>query len=267
MSLTDTVHGAAFCWTIERRDGGGAALTSHGEALTLGGQRYDSAPGMVPGAIRRDSRLEGHSAQVDGALSSEALSEQDLITGRWRGARVRLSLVDWDDPQSAATNLLSGELGHVERSADGFEAELTGAGRKLERPACPVVTPECRAELGDRACRVDMAGRRMMASLDAQNGDRLTLSEGPGDDYLFGEIILLDGLLAGWRSLILGVEGDDIWLADRPPLALEQGVRLWLTQGCDKSFATCRDRFQNAHNFRGEPYVPGADLLMKYPGA
>ena len=40
-----------------------------------------------------------------------------------------------------------------------------------------------------------------------------------------------------------------------------------LTQGCNKNFATCRDRFANAVNFRGEPYLPGNDLLTRYPGA
>ena len=34
-----------------------------------------------------------------------------------------------------------------------------------------------------------------------------------------------------------------------------------------KLFATCRDRFANAQNFRGEPHLPGNDLLTRYPGA
>lgn len=33
--------------------------------------------------------------------------------------------------------------------------------------------------------------------------------------------------------------------------------------GCDYSFATCRDRFNNVLNFRGEPYVPGVDKLVQ----
>jgi hypothetical protein len=30
--------------------------------------------------------------------------------------------------------------------------------------------------------------------------------------------------------------------------------------------ATCGGRFGNALNFRGEPYLPGIDLLTRYPG-
>ena len=39
-----------------------------------------------------------------------------------------------------------------------------------------------------------------------------------------------------------------------------------LTEGCDKRFATCRTRFANSANFRGEPHLPGNDLLTRYPG-
>jgi uncharacterized phage protein (TIGR02218 family) len=48
---------------------------------------------------------------------------------------------------------------------------------------------------------------------------------------------------------------------------VEVGARIELREGCDKRFETCRDRFANATNFRGEPHLPGNDLLTRYPGA
>lgn len=35
--------------------------------------------------------------------------------------------------------------------------------------------------------------------------------------------------------------------------------------GCDRAFATCRDRFANALNFGGFPHMPGNDFAMSYP--
>ena len=40
-----------------------------------------------------------------------------------------------------------------------------------------------------------------------------------------------------------------------------------IVQGCDKMLATCGGRFGNVLNFRGEPHLPGIDLLTRYPGA
>jgi uncharacterized phage protein (TIGR02218 family) len=37
--------------------------------------------------------------------------------------------------------------------------------------------------------------------------------------------------------------------------------------GCDKTFATCRAKFDNAVNFRGFPHVPGTDQVLSYPDA
>jgi hypothetical protein len=34
---------------------------------------------------------------------------------------------------------------------------------------------------------------------------------------------------------------------------------------CDGRFATCRDRFANAANFRGFPDIPGEDFLLLTP--
>jgi hypothetical protein len=49
--------------------------------------------------------------------------------------------------------------------------------------------------------------------------------------------------------------------------AIESGDLFRLHPGCDKWLDTCIERFANVLNFRGEPYVPGADLLMTYPDA
>ncbi|MCA1807261.1 MAG: phage BR0599 family protein, partial [Actinobacteria bacterium] len=31
--------------------------------------------------------------------------------------------------------------------------------------------------------------------------------------------------------------------------------------GCDKSFNTCKDKYNNSVNFRAFPYIPGADNM------
>ena len=49
--------------------------------------------------------------------------------------------------------------------------------------------------------------------------------------------------------------------------AIEQGDAFRIHPGCDKRLDTCIDRFANVLNFRGEPYVPGQDLLMSIPDA
>jgi hypothetical protein len=52
-----------------------------------------------------------------------------------------------------------------------------------------------------------------------------------------------------------------------PGYPLSPGDTFRIHPGCDKRLDTCFSRFANVLNFRGEPYVPGADLLTSYPDA
>jgi uncharacterized phage protein (TIGR02218 family) len=42
------------------------------------------------------------------------------------------------------------------------------------------------------------------------------------------------------------------------------GDGVTLTTGCDKRFATCRDKFSNAINYRGFPHMPGTDFVAAF---
>ena len=71
---------------------------------------------------------------------------------------------------------------------------------------------------------------------------------------------------AGLTFEVKQQQGDAIALVQTPPAPLMESDRFEVTAGCDKRFATCRDKFANVPNFRGEPFVPGVDSLLDYPG-
>lgn len=259
--------GLAFCWTLERRDGAGLGLTSHDRALAIAGTKYRPSPAITPASIRAGAGLEPQAGEVEGALSNAALSERDLAAGRWDGARVSLFAVDWEQPDGERVALAGGALGPVSIKDGGFAAELVGAADGLSAPVCPQTSPECRAELGDRSCRVDLAGRRAFLAVASAVDERVTFDRAVDARFDMGEACVLDGDNGGWRSRIIAVDDDSIVLRDVPAFILAPGCRVRLTEGCDKSFATCRARFANSINFRGEPHLPGNDLLTRYPGA
>ncbi|MEO5972418.1 MAG: DUF2163 domain-containing protein [Sphingomicrobium sp.] len=257
----------ALCWRVERGDGAGLALTSHDAAIVHDGDTFVGSPGMVPGTITRGLGLEPHEGEIAGALNADALSEADLALGRWDGARVTLTAVDWIAPEVAPVALLGGELGEVASEGEAFSAELRGAAWRLSDPVCPSTSPECRAELGDKQCRVDLAGRSVAAAVVVRSGTVLTLDAAFDDRFVFGRLRYLAGDNTGVSTVILAVAGNQVTVRDVPRAAVAAGCRVELREGCDKRFATCVARFDNALNFRGEPHLPGNDLLTRYPGA
>ena len=257
----------ALCWRVERRDGVAVGLTGHDRDLTVDGLLHRAAPGMVPSAVKRGLGLDGDTMDVAGALASDAIGEADLLAGRWDGARVTLFAVDWSGG-AGRVELGEGRIGAVSLAGGRFTAELKGASAALARPAAAETSPECRAELGDRRCRVAMAGRRRWARVVAVDGLAVTVDRAEADGiHAGGRLRWFGGGNAGLESDIVASAGAVVTLAALPPVGIEAGVLVELVEGCDKRLATCAGRFGNAANFRGEPYLPGIDLLTRYPGA
>lgn len=257
----------AFCWRLERRDGVTIGLTSHDRDLEIGQVRYRAAPGMTPSAVRSGIGAEGSDADVEGALVADAISEGDLAAGRWDGAALELRLTEWEAPGALWLLLARGEIGAVTRKAGAFSAELLGAMAALKAPVAPSTSPDCRAALGDRQCRVDLAGRRRVMAVGTVEDGTVSVPGLSAGAYAFGTLRWLTGANGGIVQAVLDNDGDGVVLADPPPFAVEAGTLALLTEGCDRQLRTCAERFGNAVNFRGEPYLPGTDLLTRYPGA
>jgi uncharacterized phage protein (TIGR02218 family) len=267
--LAGEVTSLAFCWRLERRDGAALGFTSHDRDLFVGGFRYRAAPGIKPSAIELSDGFAAELLSVSGALTSDAIRGEDLLAGRWDGAAVRLFLADWRDPQGETVPLARGELGEVRLSGAGFETELLGPAAVLERAAVEETSPECRARLGDRRCRVPLAARTRIVRVTAASGEAVSVSgAAAGDDiYGYGRLRWIGGANSGLESAILRSDGQVLTLREPPPFAVAAGDLVEIVEGCDKRFETCGARFGNALNFRGEPHLPGMDLLTRYPGA
>lgn len=267
--MSDRLVTQAMCWRVERRDGVMVALTDHDRDLVIDGVTYRAAPGMVPSAIVRGEGLQADTMEVTGALGPGAFRRADLLAGRWDGARVVIVATDWNDPAAVPVPLGSGRIGAIELTGEGFAAELRGVQAELERPASEVTAPACRATLGDRRCRVAMAARRRFARVTGCDGATVTLDAVEPADDAYGDGVLrwFGGANSGLTSAVARSAGAVLTLRAAPVFAVAAGVPVEIVEGCDRRLATCAARFGNVANFRGEPHLPGIDLLTRYPGA
>lgn len=261
---TTTCH----AWRVTRSDGVVLGFTDHDEDLTVGGTLCCAASGFAAADSEAQAGMAANAGEVSGGFSSEAISEADLTAGKFDRAKVELFLVNWADA-SQYVRLDLREIGEVTRSGESFQAELRSMAHRLDQPQGRIYGRRCDASLGDSRCRVALAVFRSTAVVSAQ-GDRshLTVSGIGGRESGFfdlGEALLADGTLAMIERHERQADGTarlTLWL----PLEREvaAGESLTLTAGCDKRFATCRERFGNGVNFRGFPHMPGADFTYSY---
>lgn len=259
----------AFCWRVVRADGVALGFTSHDRDLDVDGFTYRATPGIAPSAVQLSGGLDIDSMDIAGALSADAITEADLSAGRYDGAWVSLFLVDWEAADAGRIPLMRGTLGAITHGETSFSAELKGPTQSLEQPALELLSPECRAQLGDRRCRVDIASHTRLARLDEVVSDqtlRIDGAEPVANAYGYGRLRFLSGANSGLGVDVVSSAGTLVHLAEAPAFICASGDRVELRQGCDKRFVTCGTRFANAANFQGEPHVPGNDLLTRYPG-
>lgn len=268
--LEGPITSSAYGWRLERRDGVTLGFTSHDRDVELDGLLLRAAPGMKPSSITESIGLDVDGLDVRGALTADAIRADDLHSGRWDGARVSIFLFDWTDPGMGQRILAVGELGGVSHSGERFEAEFRGPAAKLDNPVAPYTSPGCRASFCDVACGISAERFRHDIIVASAAGSTLTVSGTlpvADDVFAFGTVRLLDGANCGLRCEILASTATTIQLVNPPFFPILTGTRAELIEGCDKIIATCANRFNNAVNFRGEPYLPGNDLLTRYPGA
>lgn len=262
------LEAVATFWRIQRPDGVAIALTSHDRDLWFNGMLHCSSPGMVPSAVRRSSDLSSDSAEVQGALTHDSISAADLVSGRFDGARIEIGVVDWETLESAV--LYRGFMGSIAEEAGGFQAELESVKAALEADVVPRTSPTCRAQFCGLGCTLNPSkftheGR--LSAVDLESNMVSFTTAIPAEKFEFGSLRWIDGPHAGLSMEIKSAQASWLILDVSLDPELKPGSRALLREGCDHTLATCRDRFNNAINFRGEPFLPGNDLIARYPQA
>lgn len=262
------------CWAVARRDGVTLGFTDHDNDLVFDGVQFRADSGLTGQALQQTTGLAVDNGEALGALQSDAVTEADLVAGRYDTAEVRAWLVNWTN--IAERHLLfRGTIGEVQTGGGGFRAELRGMTESLGQPMGRVYQRHCNARLGDAACAVDMASPAYSAEanvIDAVGGQALRLSglSGYGADWFArGKLDVLSGAATGLSAMIKSDALDgaerriELWQELRATLAA--GDRVRVQAGCDKRAETCKAKFGNFSRFRGFPHIPGEDWLMAVP--
>jgi uncharacterized phage protein (TIGR02218 family) len=261
----------ATCWKLVRPDGVGLGFTDHDRDLVFDGLTYAAASGLEASDVEAQLGFAVTGLEVTGALSALSITERDIEAGLYDGASVETWLVNWADV-AQRVKIGQGFIGEIRRIEGAFTAEIRSVLRGLDQTQGRVYGRTCDAVLGDARCTVDLAAPNRQASATVVSTDgRLRVSASGLTAFATGQfdqglLRWTGGAKAGARVEIRrhrledGLAVFDLWRAMADPIAI--GDPFVVTVGCDKRFATCRDRFLNQRNFRGFPHIPGNDRTL-----
>ncbi len=261
-------------WAVTRQDGAIYGFTDHDRDLEFDGLTFKADSGLTAGALQQSTGLSVDNTEVVGSLSDAAISETDLLAGRFDGAEVVTWLVNWTDVEQRIMRF-RGRFGELRLSGGAFSVELRGLTETLNQPRGRVYQPGCSAVLGDGACRfnLDQATYTIETVIKrvAASGSFLIPSQPGISDRWFemGRIEITSGPAAGLHAVIKldqEVEGfRQIDVLGEFDLAPGVGDTVRMQAGCNKLAETCRAKFGNFLNFRGFPHIPGTDWMASFP--
>lgn len=260
----------ALCWKVTRQDGVVQGFTEHDRDLTFNGVTYLARSGFTATAVTQSLGLAVDNLNVDGAISSDTINEDDLASGRYDDAEVELIWVNWADPTNPGMSITTarGNIGEIKRQETAFSAEFRSLAHKLGQNTGRSYQRTCDAKLGDGRCKVNLesATYKATGTVTSAAGRNLVLTGlGTYDDGWFthGRIKFTSGLNAGLEFEVKSHSGGTVTLWDAPPSAVVSAVTFEIRAGCKQDMWTCRDKFNNIKNFQGFFDIPGQDYIQK----
>ncbi len=259
------------CWAVHRTDGVALGFTDHDKAIGFDGISFEPRSGFTASEAETSTGLSVDGFDVDGALDSERLTKADIEAGLYDGARVDVFAVNWTTPRERVL-MRSARIGQIVRQGDAFRAELMSGSAEFDKPRGRLFERNCDAALGDVRCGKDISAPpfRVTAAVTGVHADGIGI--GGAGEFASGWFSLgtvswtgPGGAASSARIEDHVKQGTAVRLRLRlgapvPPV----GTTVTLTAGCDKRFATCRDKFANSENFRGFPHLPGNDAAYAY---
>lgn len=276
--LQSEVTTLCTCWKITRTDAVTIAFTDHDVDLVFEGDTYSAAGSYSRTAMSNNDTLSVDNLDISGVIDDDHITASALRNGLFNYAEVKVFVLNWADVSMGALKMRKGWFGEVTLQSNGsFKTELRGMTQRLSYRFGEVYQPTCRADLGDTRCKVVIATYTVPGAVGIVTARKfLTVASG----YLVAPEHVSawfdGGVLRFTSGANLGKSVEvKYWNASTrvlelfipPPYAIEVGDTFDIYPGCDKRRETCFAKFANMLNFRGEPDIPGADVMQKYPDA
>jgi uncharacterized phage protein (TIGR02218 family) len=255
-------------------------FTTHDQNIVYDGVTYLAATGVSNTASQSGSDLSVDNQEVTGFLDSDTISEDDIRKGVYDNAVIEVMVVNWGDLTQGHYMLRKGTLGTVKMINGVFTAELRGLTQKLTTQLGSTYGAICRAELGSQTtddpapqwpCGFDISTLQESGTV-ASSADARTITPNSGltatSAYFDNGLITFSGgSLAGRTFEIKSWDGTDLKTFLPLPLQPQAGDAFTITPGCNHTTDDCINKFDNIVNFKGEPFIPGPDVVLNYPDA
>ena len=220
----------AYLVKITRVDGTITGFTTFDRDLTLDGLLYQADGAFTPSAVQSSSGLASDNLEITGILDSAILAPGDIEAGLYDHTRIDVYACNWADLTQGIIQLRRGWLGEVQVNDNSYVAELRGLHDLLQRPIGDYYTAECRYDLGDSNCTINIAAQTVTGSVTGVTDNATfydTAQTGADTSFNYGKLTWTSGANAGTAMEVKNWDGINqifaLWLPMANPIAVGDG--------------------------------------------
>ena len=277
--LAGDVHTLAYCATITRTDGVVLRFTSHQFDLRIDGQVYVANAGFAASAYASSDDDQADNQDFLGIIDSHLITDADIKNGKYRGAKVRTFVVNYNNIAAGQIKIGNGEIAEVALQRGVWMPKYKSEIDKLAQQVGEVLSPVCRVPLGSAECGVDLSSYTVSGSVESATDARVFVDTAriESDNWFqFGILTWTSGKNTGLsQDVKRNIQAiATVELKQPMPNVIEPGDQYSMHAGCNHLLKAdgdtwgapytghCRSKFNNVANFRGEPECPGVDRLL-----
>jgi uncharacterized phage protein (TIGR02218 family) len=257
----------ATCIKVTLTNGEVYGFTDHDQPLVIDGLTYSAESGYTATAIQSNHTLAVDNLDIEALLDSPIITEADLLAGKWNYAEVEMFMVNYEDLSMGSLKLRKGTTGETKIKDTSFMTELRGMTQPLQQVIGELYSASCRVKrFGDERCGVDRSAHTFEVEVQSVEDPKNFTIDGTYANNLFdyGEVEFTSGLNNGVLYEVKTNVNNAITLQLTTVFPIEVGDTLKIVKGCNRTVTSCKS-YNNILNFRGEPYIPGPDKILKGP--
>lgn len=273
----------ALCalWDVVRVDGTTLRFTSNSAPIEYDGNTYTPANSFQTSETQRQAGASADNTEILGIISSDAITDDDLRAGLYRGARITERIVDSRYPWAGAFTSSVYLIDETSWTGRSWEAQLVGLASLLARRVGYTFSESCNAVFGDDRCKLNENDFKtslveVTEIVTPFLSFKTDLDGTQSDGYFDRGKVVWQGTQSANQNLNTGlhsqvkayVDTDGvITLIEPTEYAVNVGDVFDVYQSCAYTRESCK-AFGNIDNFRGwGVFMPGNEEALDAPDA
>lgn len=264
ITLNKDVFNLKKCFKITLKNGDIIGFTDNSIDLTIDNIVYNSSCGFDGNNEKFYNDLTSGESNIVGFIENNNINIDEVLSGKFDSANIEIFFINTETFEKI--HITKGYIKSINLIDGKILINISSVLDVLDKNIGEVYSPMCRAGFCDKKCSLNIDDFSFNGVVVEVKSDTEFLCS--GDDIINKEKNYFKyGVVYFENNQSMEVKqsfNNNIILSSRLNYNIKVGDSFKIIAGCDKTFDTCCNVFNNAINFRGEPFISTTTKMYKF---